>query len=64
LSVEDYPIWKFQLEILLQVNNLFKIMSLDKPIDERTEKWKKEDATAQKIKRHGSVSRRIYYVYV
>jgi len=49
MSVEDYPFWKFQIEILLRANNLFEIVSLDKPIDECTEKWKKEDATAQKI---------------
>jgi hypothetical protein len=36
------------MEILFRANNLYEIVTLDKPELERTDKWKQEDAIAQK----------------
>jgi len=46
-SIEDYPLWKFQIEIIFKANNLHEIVISDTP--EPTDKWKKDDAVAQKI---------------
>jgi len=46
-SVEDYPLWKFQIEILFKANNLYEVVTSNRP--EPTDKWKKDDAIAQKV---------------
>jgi len=46
-SIEDYPLWKFQIEILFKANNLYEVVTSNRP--EPTDKWKKDDAIAQKV---------------
>jgi len=40
-------LWKFQIEILLKANNLYEVVISD--TSESTDKWKKDDAVAQKL---------------
>jgi len=48
-SAEGYPIWKFQVGIILKASNLYDTVVTLPASDQRTEQWKKNDAKAQKI---------------
>jgi len=48
-SAEGYPIWKFQVGIILKASNLYDTVVTLPATDQRTEQWKKNDAKAQKI---------------
>jgi len=42
LTIEDYPIWKFWLQILFEANNLYKVMTTDKPVPKRMKSGRKK----------------------
>jgi len=31
ISVKDYPLWKFQIEILFKANNLYEVVTSNRP---------------------------------
>lgn len=47
--MDTYQVWKFQLNILLQSNDLTKHIENLIPEKQRTADWKKKDANAQKM---------------
>lgn len=48
-DVEDFNMWKFQVNILLNASELSKITLDETPLADRNAQWIKKDALAQKI---------------
>lgn len=48
-DIENFQIWKFQVNILFRSHELYEIVHTDTPGTQHDTAWKKKDATAQKI---------------
>lgn len=48
-NAEGYPIWKFQVGIILKANDLYDTVTTLPGAAQKTEQWKKNDAKAQRI---------------
>lgn len=49
VDTENFPIWKFQVSVLLRANELYETMEREPGDSLKDVQWKKKDALAQKV---------------
>ena len=49
VDAENYKIWRFQLNIVLEAHELQETIKLETPVEQRNDAWKKKDANSQKL---------------